>query len=69
MGVATGGATKLLEALTTKQAAAMFKGKVLLDAGYFYAPYIPLQVTPTILRKDGVTKQIIRQGVHRAKAL
>ncbi len=32
-----------------------FKGKSVLDAGYFYAPYIPLLSTPTVLDPNSFT--------------
>jgi hypothetical protein len=37
------------------------KGKNFLDAGYVYAPYVPLQVTPTFLDPDD---QTFRKGVR-----
>jgi hypothetical protein len=37
------------------------KGNSFLDAGYVYAPYIPLQVTPTFLDPDDFT---FRKGVR-----
>jgi len=37
------------------------KGSSFLDAGYVYAPYIPLQVTPTFLDPDDFT---FRKGLR-----
>jgi hypothetical protein len=52
VGIATGGLGKVAEAITTKPAAAKilhgFRGGSFLDAGYCYAPYIPLYATPVI---------------------
>lgn len=47
--VATGGLRKVAEALTSKQVISGCFGSSILDAGYFYAPYIPLQVPPTFV--------------------
>lgn len=56
--VATGGLGKVAEALTTKPAVAKAAAKVgfpasaFLESGYFFAPYIPLQVTPVFCMED-----------------
>ena len=46
---------------TTKRILVGLKGSSFLDAGYVYAPYIPLQVTPTFLDPDDFT---FRKGLR-----
>jgi hypothetical protein len=43
VGVATGGLGKVAAALTSKKVIDGCWGKSILDAGYLFAPYIPLQ--------------------------
>jgi len=45
----------------TKQILVGLKGQNFLDAGYVYAPYVPLQVTPTFLDPDDFT---FRKGLR-----
>lgn len=46
---------------STKQVLVGLKGQNFLDAGYVYAPYVPLQVTPTFLDPDDFT---FRKGLR-----
>lgn len=46
---------------TTKRVLVGLKGSSFLDAGYVYAPYVPLQVTPTFLDPDDFT---FRKGLR-----
>jgi hypothetical protein len=42
------------------------KGRTFLDAGYVYTPYVPLQVSPTILGVDpqvALQKQLRKAGL------
>jgi hypothetical protein len=55
-GLLPGGA-----AVTGKPLLIGLKGNSFLDAGYVYAPYIPLQVTPTFLDPDDFT---FRKGLQ-----
>lgn len=34
-----------------------YKGKSFLDVGFFYAPYVPLQVTPTFMSKEQLKEE------------
>ena len=47
--------------MTTNKILVGLKGNSFLDAGYVYAPYVPLQVTPTFLDPDDFT---FRKGVR-----
>jgi hypothetical protein len=52
--------------LTSTKCLVGLKGSSFLDAGYVYAPYIPLQVTPTFLDPDDFT---FRKGLRTRYAV